>query len=80
VNTVSAGPMRTLAGKSIPGFNQIADVWASRAPLAWDIDDATPVGQMVCLLLSDWTSMTTGELIHVDGGFHAFGSDIRPRT
>jgi enoyl ACP reductase len=80
VNTVSAGPMRTLAGKSIPGFNQIADVWASRAPLAWDIDDATPVGQMVCLLLSDWTPMTTGELIHVDGGFHAFGSDIRPRA
>jgi enoyl ACP reductase len=77
VNTVSAGPMRTLAGKSIPGFDQIAGVWDRRAPLRWDVNDAIPVGQMVCLLLSDWTTMTTGELIHVDGGYHAFGSDIR---
>jgi enoyl-[acyl-carrier protein] reductase I len=80
VNTVSAGPLRTLAGKSIPGFDQIAGVWDRRAPLKWDVDDATPVGQMVCLLLSDWTPMTTGELIHVDGGYHAFGTDIRPKA
>jgi enoyl-[acyl-carrier protein] reductase I len=80
VNTVSAGPMRTLAGKSIPGFDQIATVWPRRAPLGWDVNDATPVGQMVCLLLSDWTPMTTGELVHVDGGYHAFGTDIRPET
>jgi enoyl-[acyl-carrier protein] reductase I len=77
VNTVSAGPIRTMAGKSIPGFDQIADKWLNRAPLGWSLTDATPVGQMVCFLLSDWASMTSGELIHVDGGYHAMGTDIR---
>ena len=77
VNTVSAGPIRTMAGKSIPGFDQIADKWLNRAPLGWSLTDATPVGQMVCFLLSDWAAMTSGELIHVDGGYHAMGTDIR---
>ena len=77
VNAVSAGPIRTLAGKSIPGFNEIADGWLNRAPLGWSFTDATPVGQMVCFLLSDWAPMTSGELIHVDGGYHAMGTDIR---
>ena len=77
VNTVSAGPIRTMAGKSIPGFDQIADKWLKRAPLGWDMTDATAVGQMCCFLLSDWSSMTSGELIHVDGGYHAMGTDIR---
>jgi enoyl ACP reductase len=77
VNTVSAGPIRSMAGKSIPGFDQIADKWVNRAPLGWSMTDATPVGQMVCVLLSDWAPMTSGELIHVDGGYHAMGTDIR---
>ena len=77
VNTVSAGPIRTMAGKSIPGFDQIADKWLNRAPLGWSFTDATPVGQMVCFLLSDWARMTSGEMIHVDGGYHAMGTDIR---
>jgi meromycolic acid enoyl-[acyl-carrier protein] reductase len=77
VNTVSAGPIRSMAGKSIPGFDQIADKWVNRAPLGWSMTDATPIGQMVCLLLSDWAPMTSGELIHVDGGYHAMGTDIR---
>ena len=77
VNTLSAGPIRTMAGKSIPGFDQIADKWLNRAPLGWSFTDATPVGQMVCFLLSDWAPMTSGELIHVDGGYHAMGTDIR---
>jgi enoyl ACP reductase len=76
VNTVSAGPIRTMAGKSIPGFDQIADTWLKRAPLGWDMTDATAVGQMCCFLLSDWSAMTSGELIHVDGGYHAMGTDI----
>jgi len=76
VNAVSAGPIRTLAGKSIPGFDQIADTWLKRAPLGWDMNDATAVGQMCCFLLSDWSAMTSGELIHVDGGYHAMGTDI----
>jgi len=77
VNTVSAGPIRTMAGKSIPGFDQIADAWLKRAPLGWDMTDATSVGQMCCFLLSDWAAMTSGEMIHVDGGYHAMGTDIR---
>ena len=77
VNAVSAGPIRTMAGKSIPGFDQIADTWSRRAPLAWDMNDATSVGQMCCFLLSDWAKATSGELIHVDGGYHAMGTDIR---
>jgi meromycolic acid enoyl-[acyl-carrier-protein] reductase len=77
VNTVSAGPIRTMAGKSIPGFDQIAGHWLDRAPLDWSLSDATPVGQMVCFLLSDWARMTSGEMIHVDGGYHAMGTDIK---
>jgi len=76
VNSVSAGPIRTMAGKSIPGFDQISDKWRNRAPLGWDLTDATAVGQMCCFLLSDWSTMTSGELIHVDGGYHAMGTDI----
>ena len=77
VNTVSAGPIRTMAGKSIPGFDEIAGHWEKRSPLAWSLSDATPVGEMCCFLLSDMASMTTGEMIHVDGGYHAMGADIR---
>jgi enoyl ACP reductase len=77
VNAVSAGPVRTMAGKNIPGFDQIADRWLNRAPLGWSMTDATPVGQMVCFLMSDWAKMTSGEMIHVDGGYHAMGTDIR---
>ncbi|HLE58147.1 MAG TPA: enoyl-ACP reductase FabI [Candidatus Limnocylindria bacterium] len=76
VNAISAGPIRTMAGKSIPGFDQIAGAWVNRAPLGWDQADARPVGQMAAFLLSAWAPMTTGELIHVDGGYHAMGSDI----
>ncbi len=79
VNTVSAGPIRTMAGKSIPGFDSISGTWASRAPLAWSMTDATPVGDMCAFLMSPLASMTTGEMIHVDGGYHALGTDFKPR-
>ena len=71
VNAVSAGPLATVAAKSIPGFEVFQDAWDNRSPLPWDQTDPTPVAEMVCLLLSDWTSMTTGEIVHVDGGFHS---------
>jgi enoyl-[acyl-carrier protein] reductase I len=74
VNAVSAGPLGTVAAKSIPGFAQFQDVWASRAPLAWDVGDPDPVARMACLLMSDWTPMTSGEIVHVDGGFHAMAA------
>ncbi len=73
VNTVSAGPIRSMAGKNIPGFAQLTAGWGQRAPLGWDVTDATLVGRMACFLLSDWSALTTGEMVHVDGGFHALG-------
>lgn len=74
VNTVSAGPLKTMAGKGIPGFEKIADTWSGRAPLGWDITDPTPVGKAIALMLSDFSVGITGELLHVDGGFHAMGT------
>ncbi len=71
VNAVSAGPLGTVAAKNVPGFALFEDVWAERAPLGWDASDPGPVARMVAVLLSDWAPMTSGEIIHVDGGFHA---------
>jgi enoyl-[acyl-carrier protein] reductase I len=71
VNAVSAGPLGTVAAKSIPGFSLFQEVWNDRAPLHWNATNPDAVARMVCLLLSDWTLMTTGEIVHVDGGFHA---------
>jgi enoyl-[acyl-carrier protein] reductase I len=74
VNAVSAGPLGTVAAKNIPGFSLFEDVWAERSPLGWVVSDPDPVARMVAVLLSDWTPMTTGEIIHVDGGFHAIAA------
>ena len=73
VNLVAAGPVRTMAARSIPGFSKFEDVWDERAPLGWDIGDAEPVARTCAALLSDWLPATTGEIVHVDGGFHATG-------
>ncbi len=72
-NLVAAGPVRTMAAKSIPGFKRFEDVWDGRAPLGWDINDSSAVAKACVVLLSDWFPATTGEMIHVDGGFHATG-------
>ena len=77
VNAVSAGPLSTLAAKSIPGFRSLEKAWLERSPIEWDSTDPAPVAQMVALLLSDWTPMTTGEVVHVDGGFHALAAGSR---
>ncbi|SDK00546.1 Enoyl-[acyl-carrier-protein] reductase [NADH] [Actinopolyspora mzabensis] len=74
VNLVSAGPVRTMAAKSIPGFQQLEDTWGERAPLGWDVEDPEPVGRTVCTVLSDWLPKTTGSMIMTDGGFHALGA------
>ena len=74
VNLVAAGPLRTVAARSIPGFADIEAVWAERAPLGWDVDDAEPAARAVVALLSDWFPATTGEIVHVDGGTHAMGA------
>ena len=73
VNLVSAGPVRTTAAKSIPGFEQMEGGWPERAPLGWDAHDAEPTARGVAALLSDWFPATTGEIVHVDGGYHAMG-------
>jgi enoyl-[acyl-carrier protein] reductase I len=77
VNLVAAGPLRTIAARSIAGFSTYEQVWEKRAPLGWDPGDAEPVARVVCALLSDWTPVVTGEIVHADGGAHAMGADIR---
>ena len=74
VNAISAGPLLTVAAKGVAGFNQFEGVWNDRAPLSWDIHDPDPVARMVAVLLSDWAPKTSGEIVHVDGGFHAIAA------
>ena len=73
VNLVAAGPLRTMAAKSIPGFDQFEEAWTERAPLGWVLTDPEPAARGCLALLSDWFPATTGEIVHVDGGFHAVG-------
>ncbi len=80
VNCVSAGPLRTMAAKGIPGFDALAASWERRAPLAWDIHDPEPVARAVAFLLSDWSKGITGEIVHVDGGYHAIGADLESES
>ena len=74
VNLVCAGPIRTIAARSIPGFDKFEGVWSERAPLGWDIKDTDPVAKACVALFSDLFPATTGEMLHVDGGFHAIGA------
>jgi meromycolic acid enoyl-[acyl-carrier-protein] reductase len=73
VNLVAAGPLKTMAAKSIPGFEKFEDVWSQRAPLGWSITDPEPAARACVAMLSDWFPATTGEIVHVDGGVHAVG-------
>jgi len=74
VNMVAAGPIRTIAAKSIPGFSDFEESWKKRAPLGWDVNDTEPVARACVALLSDWFPATTGSMVHVDGGYHAIGA------
>jgi meromycolic acid enoyl-[acyl-carrier-protein] reductase len=73
-NLVAAGPMRTIAAKSIPGFAAFEEEWVKRAPLGWDVNDSTGVAKACAALLSDWFPHTTGQIIHVDGGYSIIGA------
>ena len=73
INLVAAGPIRTIAAKSIPDFERFEHLWDERSPLKWDVNDPVPAAQAAIALLSDWFPKTTAEIIHVDGGFHAMG-------
>ena len=77
VNLVSAGPLGTVAAQGIPGFEQLADLWRRQAPLGWDMSDPVPVARTICWLLSDYSQGISGEIIHVDGGFHAVGAPLQ---
>jgi enoyl-[acyl-carrier protein] reductase I len=72
-NLVAAGPIRTIAAKSIPAFSEFEDVWDGKAPLGWDVSDSSAVARSTVALLSDWFPATTASMIHVDGGFHSMG-------
>jgi enoyl-[acyl-carrier protein] reductase I len=74
VNLVSAGPLGTVAARGIPGFERLASLWPQQAPLGWDIEDPGPVAAAILFLLSDYARAITGEILHVDGGFHAVGA------
>jgi meromycolic acid enoyl-[acyl-carrier-protein] reductase len=74
VNLTAAGPLRTMAAKSIPGFEGFEAMWGERAPLGWDLSDPEPAARGCVALLSDWFPATTGEIVHVDGGAHAIGA------
>jgi enoyl ACP reductase len=74
VNLMSAGPLKTVAANSIPGFDRFEGVWAGRAPLGWNMSDAEPAARGCVALLSDWFPATTGEIVHCDGGVHATGA------
>ncbi|MGZ4178742.1 MAG: enoyl-ACP reductase FabI, partial [Solirubrobacteraceae bacterium] len=78
VNLVSAGPLGTIAAQGIPGFEQLADLWRRQAPLGWDVSDPVPVARAICWLLSDYSHGISGEIVHVDGGFHAVGAPASP--
>jgi meromycolic acid enoyl-[acyl-carrier-protein] reductase len=73
VNLMSAGPLKTMSGKSIPGFEEFEGLWSGRAPLGWDLSNPEPAARCCVALLSDWFPATTGEIVHVDGGVHAIG-------
>ncbi len=79
-NLVAAGPLHTMAARSIDGFSAFDEVWQERAPLGWDLRDPDPVGRTICALLSDWMPATTGEVVHVDGGVHALGAGVPPEA
>ncbi len=73
-NLVAAGPIKSIAAKSIPGFAEFEDAWTKRAPLGWDVTNADSVAKACAVLLSDWFDQTTGSIVHVDGGYHSVGA------
>lgn len=78
VNLVSAGPLGTVAARGIPGFEKLAELWRAQAPLGWEPDDPLPVARAVSFLFSDYSQGISGEILHVDGGFHAIGAPADP--
>jgi enoyl-[acyl-carrier protein] reductase I len=76
-NLVAAGPLHTRAADGIPDFESLLGAWEVQSPMAWNPRDAAPVGDAVCFLLSDYARAITGEILHVDGGYHAMAGPLR---
>ena len=76
VNLVAAGPLGTIAARGIPGFEKLSDLWQQQAPLGWDVADPGPVADTICFLMSNLSRGISGEIVHVDGGFHAIGAPV----
>ena len=76
VNLISAGPVETVAASGVPGFTTLAERWGEQAPLGWDVADPLPVARAATFLLSDLACGITGEILHVDGGYHAMGAPL----
>jgi enoyl ACP reductase len=74
VNLIAAGPIRTAAASGVPGFEDLESAWSDQAPLGWEVDDPAPIADTALYLLSDLARAVTGEILHVDGGFHAVGA------
>ncbi len=76
-NLVAAGPLHTRAAGGIPDFDRLLSAWDSGAPIHWDARDPAPVADAACFLLSDLARAITGEILHVDGGYHAMAAALR---
>ncbi len=76
VNLVSAGPIETIAAGGIQGFEKLAANWQATAPLGWEAGDPSSIAGTACYLFSTLSRGVTGEIIHVDGGYHAMGSQL----
>ncbi len=77
-NLISAGPIETPAAGGIPGFTDLSAAWQRRAPLGWDPRDPGPVADTACFLLSDAARGISGQILRVDGGFSAIGTEPPP--
>src|SRR4051794_22345840 len=73
-NLVAAGPLNTMAARSIDGFEELAGIWEQTAPLGWDLDDPSAVADACLFLLSPLSRAVTGAILHADGGVHAVGA------
>lgn len=72
-NLIASGPLDNFTQQAVAGIDHTEGVWEKRAPLGWDRKDFSPVAKAVVALLSDWFPATTGDIVYVDGGYHAMG-------
>lgn len=79
-NLVAAGPLHTRAASAIGSFERLLGAWEQQSPMTWDPHDNTPVADATIFLLSDLARMITGEILHVDGGYHAMAAHLDTPT